>query len=32
MAELETKKNDADRARAARARDDHWTLEFSKVS
>lgn len=26
MAELETRKNDADRARAARARDDHWTL------
>ncbi len=26
MAELETKKNDADRTRAARARDDHWTL------
>jgi len=26
MAELETRKNDADRARAAQARDDHWTL------
>ena len=26
MAELETKKNDSDRARAVRARDDHWTL------
>ena len=26
MAELETKKNDADRTRAAQAREDHWTL------
>ena len=32
LAELETRKNDADRTRAAQARDDHWTLEHALLN